>query len=158
MSNAINSIASGIGSIFGGDQTGQDYQTAQGIADPWAKYRGQFGQMLSQFMQNPSAVLPNLPGYQFQLGQGINAASGSAAANGMLHSGNTLSAIEQFGQGLASSYGNTYFNQLSQLAGTNIDPTTGAELGLKGAMTRQAGQMGGIMDIGNGLASLFTAG
>lgn len=58
---------------------------------------------------NPSN-LAQTPGYQFTLGQGINAVQNSAAAQGGVNSGNTLQALTQYGQGLAST---TYQQQLN---------------------------------------------
>ncbi|MGH8207872.1 MAG: hypothetical protein ACRETK_13940, partial [Steroidobacteraceae bacterium] len=46
-------------------------------------------------------ALQATPGYQFTLNQGLQAAQNSAAARGMLGSGNTLEALEQYGSGLA---------------------------------------------------------
>ena len=51
----------------------------------------------------------NDPGYQFRLSQGENALQNSAAAQGVLHSGNTLEGILNYGQNYASQeYGNVY--------------------------------------------------
>lgn len=57
--------------------------------------------------------LENTPGYQFQLGQGNQAVARAGAAGGLLGSGNTLTAAQTFGQGLAQ---NTYQNYLSNLS------------------------------------------
>lgn len=54
------------------------------------------------------------PGYQFQLQQGEQALQSSAAGRGMLQSGSTLKAMDQYSQGLASTnYQNVYNNALS---------------------------------------------
>ncbi|CAB4120945.1 hypothetical protein UFOVP1_47 [uncultured Caudovirales phage] len=55
-------------------------------------------------------TLQNTPGYQFSLQQGNNAVLASAAANGMLGSGNTLAAADQYSQGLAQQ---TYQNSVT---------------------------------------------
>src|SRR6516162_886239 len=54
--------------------------------------------------QQLSGMLTSLPGYQFNLQQGVNAIDASAAAHGLLNSGATGKALEQYGQGLGSSY------------------------------------------------------
>jgi hypothetical protein len=54
------------------------------------------------------------PGYQFALDQGTQAALRGASAGGMLNSGNTLTALAGFGQGLANQ---EYGGWLDRLAG-----------------------------------------
>lgn len=61
------------------------------------------------------------PGYQFQLQQGTKAIDENAAANGTLMSGNTGTALENYGQNLAqSAYQQTYNNAL-QAYQTNVN-------------------------------------
>jgi len=67
-------------------------------------------------IQDPSQV-ENLPGFQFRRAQGREALEESAAAGGGLFTGNTLQALEEFGQGFATSEVNQEFNRLSNLAG-----------------------------------------
>src|SRR5271168_4603797 len=76
-------------------------QTAANAADPFASQRGQYQTMLSQLINNPSSITSQ-PGYQFGLQQSQNAVEGSAAANGMVNSGNVLSALSTNAQGYAS--------------------------------------------------------
>jgi hypothetical protein len=64
-----------------------------------------------------SSYLTGLPGYQFQLQQGVQAIDRSEAAKGLLNSGATGKALEQYGQGLGSSYLQAYVNQLQGLSG-----------------------------------------
>lgn len=71
------------------------------------------------------------PGYQFALDQGQKALDRTAAANGMLYSGNTLKSSMDYNQGMAKQeYGN-FFNRLYGL--TNMGQNSAA-------MTGQAGQ------------------
>lgn len=56
--------------------------------------------------------LSQTPGYQFQLEAGTKAIERQGAARGMLGSANTLLALQQYGQDLASNY---YSNHLSNL-------------------------------------------
>lgn len=53
------------------------------------------------------------PGYQFQLQEGLDAIDNSAAARGMLFSGDTMKAAQSYGQGLANQEYNTYLNRLA---------------------------------------------
>jgi hypothetical protein len=64
--------------------------------------------------QQATQRLSQTPGYQFQLDQGTRATERQGAARGMLGSGNTLSALQDFGQSLAQ---NTYQGYMNNLAG-----------------------------------------
>lgn len=71
-----------------------------------------------------STRLTQMPGYQFQLGQGLDATKAQAAAMGMGLSGNTLQALNKYSQGLAST---SYQNQLANLlAPINIGQASAA--------------------------------
>lgn len=113
---------------------------ASGLADPWGSSgrRGQFSDILtpdkamSLMSQDPSAVLNN-PAYKFDLAQGTNAINTGDAAQGTLRSGNRGVELAQYGQGLASKYGQQMFtnnmtslNALSGLAGVNAGSPAGA--------------------------------
>lgn len=58
--------------------------------------------------------ISNLPGYQAQLGQGVNAIQNTASAQGYLGSGRILKELNTFGQNTLSQF---YGNELSRLAG-----------------------------------------
>lgn len=59
-------------------------------------------------------------GYQWQLGQGTQAITNNAATKGMLNSGSTLKAVNQYGQGLASQSFNNYLSNLLNLGNQGI--------------------------------------
>ncbi len=59
----------------------------------------------------------NSPDYQFALQQGEQATLRNASALGNVRSGNTLAALTQYGQGLASQNFNQYTQRLAGLAG-----------------------------------------
>jgi hypothetical protein len=66
------------------------------------------------------------PGYKFALQQGTQAINENAAANGTLLTGNTGTALENYGQGLAeNAYQQTYNNALAQYQ-TNVGAAQGA--------------------------------
>lgn len=115
--------------------------------DPnFSKYPG------GPFQAPTLAEAQQTPGYQFQLEQGTQAINQNAAANGSLLTGNTGTALQKYGQGLAdSTYNqdyqralNTYmtnygvwnadtanqFNRLGDLAG--IGTSAAANLGAQG--------------------------
>jgi hypothetical protein len=71
---------------------------------------GPNGQQLSP--QQISQQLTQMPGYQFQLTQGLENTKRQAAAMGLGLSGNTLQALDKYSQGLAST---SYQNQLENL-------------------------------------------
>jgi hypothetical protein len=100
--------------------------------------------------QSAMANLATTPGYQFQLGQGEGAINAAAAAGGTLNSGNQLTALSNYNQGLA---GNTY-----QSAVSNLSPYLG--LGTSAA-SGEAGILGGetsaLTGNNNNLASLLDA-
>jgi len=105
--------------LSGGGGGNSGAQQASGQADPFASQRPQYQQMLQNLISNPSSVT-STPGYQFQMDQALKGVEGSAAANGMLNSGNVLSALTTQAGNQAST---GYYNQaelLAQLAGANV--------------------------------------
>lgn len=72
------------------------------------------GSLTAQFAAPTAAEAAATPGYQFQLDQGNQAIARSAAAGGTLGSGGTAKALDQYSQGLASTYyQNAYNNALT---------------------------------------------
>lgn len=65
--------------------------------------------------EQATAKLAQTPGYQFALDQGTRATERQGAARGMLGSGNTLSALQSFGQDLATNTYQGYMNNLSNI-------------------------------------------
>ena len=98
---------------------------------------------MGQGTQNAFNNYLNSTGYNFMLGQGQQALTGSAAARGLLNSGATAKALTNYGQNLGSQYFNNYLNQLgasqSQSA-TNAQQYLSNLSGL-GNQGLQAGQM-----------------
>ena len=116
------------GAALSGGGGGGGAQQAASAADPFAGQRGQYQDMLSQLIKNPSSVT-STPGYEFQLQQGLNAVQGSAAAGGMLNSGNTLAALTKYGEDYASTQYNNQALLLAQLAGANVgSPGTAGQI------------------------------
>lgn len=73
------------------------------------------------------------PGYNFQLGQGVQALDRSAAGSGMFGSGNAAMALNQYGQGLANQdYGN-WMSRLGGLGSQGLQAAAG-QTGRQGAM------------------------
>lgn len=88
---------------------------------------GEFGKQLTQ--QERLGYFQESPGYQYQLEQGIGAIDKSAAASGMLQSGNTMKEIQKYGTNLANQEYANYIDSLlgqlgyAQQADTNIANT-----------------------------------
>lgn len=99
-------------------QTRQDFQ-------PYYQTGADALGRLNALMANPGMALANDPGYQFRLGQGVEAIDRSAASQGMLNSGGTLKAQARYGQGLASEELNNIFNRNNVLAGYGLNAAQG---------------------------------
>ena len=79
----------------------------------------------------------NSTGYQFNKNEGVSAITGNKAASGLLDSGSTLKALDQFGTGLADQYGQQYATNLEGVSNTGV----GAVNALTGAGTNYANQV-----------------
>lgn len=117
------------------------------------------------------------PGYNFQFQQGMNAIQNSAANRGGVTSGNTLKALNQFGQGVADQSFQQYLANLQGLTGagqnaaanlggfgqaaaTNIgNAAIGAgNAGAAGIMGAGNAYSGAVNGVGQALGNYFTAG
>lgn len=85
-------------------------------------------------------------GYQFGLNEGIKAINGNAATEGILNSGDTLKALNTYGQNYANTQYGNYVNQLQGLLGSGLQ--AGGLLANVGqqrdATSQGAGQNGGV--------------
>ncbi len=130
------------------------------------------GQNSGQMLQ----ALQNMPGYQFQLKQGLEAAQNGFAARGLGSSGAAMKGAADYASGLANqNYQNFFNNNLStaQLgagaagtqsqnianlnqAGANAlmgSSTNAASLGMAGAAAAASGQAAAANALGNGIAN-----
>lgn len=99
----------------------------------------------------PGGFMTSDPSYNWRFGQGLEAVNRTAAAKGMLGSGNRLYELMNYGQGAASQEFGAEFNRLASLAGTS--QTMGSQAGSLQAQQQQ--QAWG--SIGQGLGGLATA-
>jgi len=98
---------------------------------------------------NPTQVLQSTPGYQWQFGQGEQAIQNSAAAKGGLIGGNTLTALQTYGQGMADQTWQQYLG--------NVGGYLGQLSGLAGAGQNAAANLGGFsQNAANGIANAAT--
>lgn len=117
---------------------------------------------------NASALqtLQNTPGYQFQLQQGDAGINAAAAANGTLNSGNQLTALSNYNQGLAGTTYNNYVSQLQPFLGASNAAAGGVanvNMGQGNAVAGQNNQLAGLnygaaTGIGNANANADLAG
>jgi len=69
------------------------------------------------------------PGYSFALDQGTQAALRGASAAGMLNSGNTLTALTEYGQGLADQEYGSWLDRLNGVSGQGLSAAGGVAQG-----------------------------
>lgn len=84
----------------------------------------------------------NSAGLNFQLQQGQRAVTGANSVKGLLHSGDTLKRLDQYGQGLGASYFERYLNQLNGVSQQGL----GGANALAGVGTNYANAVGANND------------
>jgi hypothetical protein len=141
-------------------ELGTGYGTAQGFlgqaGDVWKGMAAQGQPGLSRYQAlttgDPAAAQASLegtPGYQFNLGQGLQALTRARAAGGMLNSGNTDTDAMSFASGLASNTLNQERQALLPLMNLYSQGTAGqaGTLGAQaGLATDHWGNRASIMD------------
>jgi hypothetical protein len=121
----------------------QQYLNPQSIAAGGAASGTQtanpYEQRLQQLVNDPNSISDS-NAYKFRFNQGQQALERGAAAKGMLGSGNTLAALAQYGQGMASD---EYGNEVSRL-GALSGQRDSYNLGLKGLANSEYGMRAGV--------------
>lgn len=139
-----SSVIGGITSLIGGSKLAsaekraaasqaQGYRIAREDLQPFrdagvnalGNYSALLGLGTPEQYQSAFDAFKTSPGYQWQLGQGIDALDRSAASRGNLFSGNQLQAVQTYGQGLASQEFNNYLSRLGNLAGRGQNAAVG---------------------------------
>ncbi len=138
---------------------------AKSTSSPVTDYASIYGKQLNDLMTNPTAVLPTTPGYE----AAMQAIQRSGAAQGYTGSGNMMTALATgiggnfYQQQLAdlqslTNMGTTANNQntaqLTQLAGGNWNPGTGASIAQTGATNQAQTQIAGLSSVVNGVTGL----
>lgn len=139
-------IKNGFESLFGNDSK-NPYESAQGFYnqipgqlhqgyDPYinagheamGQTQGQYGQLIN----DPNSIYNKLaggykqsPGFQWQMGQGINAANNAAAAGGMIGSPQHQQQAATMAEGLANQDFQNYMNSVTGLYGTGLQGMQG---------------------------------
>lgn len=133
--------------------SGQDVSS---MADPWAANRPIYMEQLNRLMTQ--GFNPNDPAYKARMQAGTSAIERSAAAKGMLGSGNTLAELTQFGQGLASQEYQNQFARLAELAGVQAGSPVDAARLMAGQQQAAAGGAGVLgSQLFGALKNLFNA-
>jgi hypothetical protein len=114
------------------DQTREDMM-------PWLRAGQDALNLQQRFLGGDMSAFTESPDYQFRLQQGQNQLEGSAAARGNLFGGGAAADLQNYGQGMASTEVNNWFNRLAGVAGTG--QSTAQQLGAFGSQYgQQAGQ------------------
>jgi hypothetical protein len=114
-SNALSALQSGLSNATGAWQPVLDAASRYGAAGNTALTAAFNALGLNGPGGNAAAtaMFQSSPGYQFALGQGLNAVARGANAAGMAASGNELQASQKFGQGLADQDWQTWLNNVT---------------------------------------------
>ena len=137
----------------GREAIGQNYTAALGALRPvtaganaGAKaYAGALG-----IGGDPAAIQRQLeatPGYQFTLGQGLQAIDRGAASRGLTTSGNTIAAEQKYGAGLADQTYQNYVQNLQPYLGQQTQAgalNAGVYTGLGNALNSSYGNQGNL--------------
>ena len=139
MGALVGGLIGGLGSYFGAQQqasaakdasqaalTGYNYLNNSSANNQYINNGASANSSISQLLgqspitdatKNGFSNYLNSTGYNFNLQQGTNAIASQGAASGLLNSGGTGKAYEEYGQNLGSQYFNNYLGQLSGLSG-----------------------------------------
>lgn len=130
-----------ISNLLGGSSANQGYNQGIGaMSDYFNKAAGylepyrNFGTStalpgLTDFIKGGGLNMPtaetvsSMPGYQFNLNEGLKALQNSALSRGNLFSGNTMKDITRYGQDYAGSQWQNYMNQNTQLLNNWLNAT-----------------------------------
>jgi|JI10StandDraft_1071094.scaffolds.fasta_scaffold15083_6 hypothetical protein len=96
------------------------------------------------------AGLETTPGYKFQFDQGTAGVNALAGAKGGLNSGATLQALNDYGQGMAQQYRDSYLNRLAGLSDMGV---SAASMQGNANANAAAGVSNALSGIGNAKAA-----
>ena len=160
IASSVNSLTGGgVSSLLGGPGSISGSE-AQQMADPFAPYRANLGQMYSGALQPGTGIdVTRMPGYsQYTSGvlnPAMEASKRSAAASGLLYSGRESAALQDIGQRGYYGFMTDYLNRLAQGSGATVNPAQAAGLGISQNMANQAAFSQGLGGLGQGIAGLY---
>jgi len=141
----------------GRDDLGAGYNLATGTLQPYTQYGGAATGRLAALSglnggNEQAFALAQDPGYQFRMNQGVAALDRSAAGRGLLLSGAQTKALNDYGQGMASSELSNAYNRVAGIAdagrgaaGNLATLQSGRGTALANLATGQATQNAGLM-------------
>ena len=94
----------------GGSKAGAGAGGGDGLNLPYA-VGASFAPWKEDFRARTPEQIRDDPAYQFQLAEGTRAITNNAAARGTLRTGGTLKGLTRFGQGLADTYDQKFYNR-----------------------------------------------
>jgi len=121
----------------GEDKSGAALDSAIGAYQPWVTsgtaanklYSDAIGLNGAEGNARATGAFQTGPGYTFALDQGTQAALRGASAAGMLNSGNTLTALTQYGQRLADQEYGSWLDRLNDVSGQGLSAAGGQAQG-----------------------------
>lgn len=159
MARVEKSDAKSGGSVYGGPRTEEEFLqfhlSRGGIsADEMAavdEYRNQQAQAANpdsggsreERQQAARDRFRTSPGYEFRLDEAMDSVTGNRAVSGLLRSGDTLSALNERAQGIASDEYNSYVQGLMGIAGMGSGATGTLASAMGGTATQMSNVAGG---------------
>jgi len=160
IASSVNSLTGGgVSSLLGGPGSISGSE-AQQMADPFAPYRANLGQMYSGALQPGTGIdITKMPGYdQYTTGvlnPAMEASKRSAAASGLMYSGRESAALQDIGQRGYYGFMSDYLNRLAQGSGATVNPAQAGGLGLNQNTANQQAFSQGLGGLGQGIAGLY---
>jgi hypothetical protein len=160
IASSVNSLTGGgVSSLLGGPGSISGSE-AQQMADPFAPYRANLGQMYSGALQPGTGVdITKMPGYEQYttgvLNPAMEASKRSAAASGLMYSGRESAALQDIGQRGYYGFMTDYLNRLAQGSGATQNPATAGGLGITQNAANQQAFSQGLGGLGQGISGLY---
>lgn len=160
IASSVNSLTGGgVSSLLGGPGSISGSE-AQQMADPFAPYRANLGQMYSGALQPGTGIdVTRMPGYEQYttgvLNPAMEASKRSAAASGLMYSGRESAALQDIGQRGYYGFMTDYLNRLAQGSGATVNPATAGGLGISQNTANQQAFSQGLGGLGQGIAGLY---
>jgi len=160
IASSVNSLTGGgVSSLLGGPGSISGSE-AQQMADPFAPYRANLGQMYSGALQPGTGIdVTRMPGYEQYttgvLNPAMEASKRSAAASGLMYSGRESAALQDIGQRGYYGFMTDYLNRLAQGSGATVNPAQAGGLGISQNMANQQAFSQGLGGLGQGIAGLY---
>lgn len=152
MSGALGTANAGLANVFQGQTANLSPYLNLGstAANSFSNAMAPGGALQQTFNPNSVQGALNTQGLQFQQQQGMQAIQNSAAARGLSQSGATMKAMNDYSQGLASTYYQNAFNNQLQSYQTNFQNALNANTAAANVGLNASGQYNqAAMNFGN---------